>query len=116
MTEQLQSSDPDHGTKAQAELELALDVDEEHTKLLIYRHAFAAASSRDDFVAELVEAFSRITAPHDGGPDSSPNPAPMLVEMIERASTELMMQQAACRSAIVALSQPIQRSLSEFVA
>lgn len=115
MTYQPDSSNPDDGISAEGQLELGFDVDEEHTKLLIYRHAFAAATDRLEFVADLVEAFSRITASHPAGPGDAASPEPTLIEMIDRASTELMMHQAGCRSAIVALSQPIQRSLSEFV-
>jgi hypothetical protein len=90
-----------------------LAVDEEHTRLVIYRRARAAADER---VAVVAEAGARLTQLAGHAPDEAAPPGLTFSEGIGLASTELMMSQSTYRAAQRTLTHPVQLSLRDFLA
>jgi hypothetical protein len=96
-------------------VEPGLAVDEELTKLLIYRHAFAAADDRLELVSAVRDRLAQVigaSGPDDDGPPGFVS----FPEGIDAVSTEMMMGQASYRAASLALASPVRLSLQEFLA
>jgi hypothetical protein len=88
-------------------------IDEEHTKLVIYRRAYAAADERfaavDEVGARLIQLAGH--APAEAIPAGL-----TFSEGIGLASTELMMSQSTYRAAVRSVVDPVQLSLRDFLA
>jgi hypothetical protein len=88
-------------------------IDEEHTKLVIYRRAHAAADERFAAVNEVGARLTQLAglAPADVSPAGL-----TFSEGIGLASTELMMSQSTYRAAARTVVDPVQLSLRDFLA
>jgi hypothetical protein len=96
-------------------IEPALGIDEEHTRLLIYRNLRATADERLTLVSAVRDRLAQVigaSGPDDDGPPGFVS----FPESIDAASTEMMMGQASYRAASLALAGPVRRSLQEFLA
>jgi hypothetical protein len=90
-----------------------VDIDDEHTRLLTYRRAAAAATERIEELTVLLDGLAPVLALPAGAVDEPE--AVSLVDAITAASTEQMMNQATFRAALGTLASPVQRSLLAFV-
>lgn len=88
-------------------------IDEEHTRLVIYRRAHVAAEERAAVVAEVAARLTELA----GHASADAKPAGLTFsEGIGLASTELMMSQSTYRAAARTVSDPVQLSLRDFLA
>jgi hypothetical protein len=106
----------DHGRDGDATVraDAPVDIDEEHTRLLTYRHAAAAASARISLLDELLGRLRPVLATpgvQAGGDLGSSS----LVDAIAAAVTTEIVNQASFRAAVGTLVSPVQQSLLVFV-
>ncbi|MGH8889714.1 MAG: hypothetical protein ACRDV3_08115 [Acidothermaceae bacterium] len=89
-----------------------LDLDEEHSKLLLVASAREAAVERSTFVGAVVSEIARISA---GSASSAHETWSAVLDEIEATTTELLAQQACYRAAGAAITTPLAPSLLAFL-
>jgi hypothetical protein len=88
-------------------------IDEEHTRLVIYRRAHAAADER---VALVLEVGARLTELAGAELPDVTSAGLTFSEGIGLASTALMMSQSTYRAAVRTVADPVQLTLRDFLA
>lgn len=89
-----------------------IDLDEQHSKLLLVENARESAAERSLFVGAVVSEISRISA---GSSSSDYVGWGDVLDDIETTTTELLAQQGCLRAAQAAIAEPIARSLLAFL-
>jgi len=103
---------PDAGRHGQRDAGFRLDLDEEHSKLLLVESAREAAVERSMFVGAVVSEIARISA---GSASSARETWSAVLDEIEATTTELLAQQACYRAASAAIATPVAPSLLAFL-
>lgn len=90
----------------------AVDLDEEHLKLLLVENARMLAAERSMFVGAVVGEIARISA---GSATAARETWSTVLDEIEATTTQLLAQQACYRAAGAAIATPVAPSLLAFL-